>query len=372
MSNVLDEAFKNAMFQQEITEDVAVKAEDLQGSGIDFTKTFFEPQVGFTYLVKFLPNPGGDLITHRSVYKDLPDPDRKGKKFRYISSGSAKTCPVLELFFDLNDLKKSGDLVAEKKIEKYLSRKNQGCAKVQILSSKNREEIGQIKLLVFSTFGPNATIANLIQKKLNPTKEQIEQGFEKENIFYPFGSSVMSIVCEEGEFDGQKGRDFSKSDWAPKKRGAIGILEDGKTHEFTEADLDANGNDVKDEVKPYFEKFLEQLTREDVDVHKWFAYKTVDDPKNDHDTNEYLKSVQKKVEEIVPIIRDKSLREIANYGRAEQKSENKENNDEKPTDILKESLPEELQQTVMNEGGDAPASKKGSEDDKDIDSILNS
>ena len=129
---------------------------------------------------------------------------------------------------------------------------------------------------------------------------------------------------------------------------------------------------MKDEVKPYFEKFLEQLTREDVDVHKWFAYKTVDDPKNDHETNEYLKSVQKKVEEIVPIIRDKSLQEIASYGRAEQKSENKENNDEKPTDILKESLPEELQETVMNEAGAAPAAKKGSEDDKDIDSILNS
>lgn len=369
MSNVLDEALKNAMFQQEITEDVAVKAEDVQnGSGIDFTKSFFEPQAGFSYLVKFLPNPGGDLITHRSFYRDLPDPERKGKTFRYISSGSAKTCPVLELFFELNDLKKNGDIIAEKKIEKYLSRKNQGCVKVQILSSKNKEEIGQIKLFTFSTYGPNATIANLIQQKLHPTKEQIEQGFEKENIFYPFGSSVMSIVCEEGTFEGQKGRDFSKSGWAPKKRGAIGILEDGKTHEFTEADVD--GNDVKEDVKPYFEAFLSQLTRDDIDVYKWFSYKPVDDPRNDKETNEYLKSVKKKVDEIVPIIREKSLQEIASYGKVEQKEDGK-NNDEKPTDILTESLPEELEGTVMNDGDKTPKAKGGSEDAA-IDDILNS
>lgn len=371
--SVLDEALKNAMFQQEINEEIAVKAEDVQsGSGIDFTKTYFEPQVGFSYLVKFLPNPGGDLITHRSFYRDLPDPDRKGKTFRYISSGSAKTCPVLELFFELNDLKKNGDVVAEKKIEKYLSRKNQACVKVQILSSKNKEEIGQIKLFTFSTFGPNATIANLIQQKLNPTKEQIEQGFEKENIFYPFGSSVMSIVCEEGSFEGVKGRDFSKSGWAPKQRGAIGILEDGKTHEFTEKDL--NGQDVIDEVKPYFEAFLNQLTRDDIDVYKWFSYKPVDDPRNDQETNEYLKNVRRKVDEIVPIIREKSLQEIASYGKHESNNTDGKN-DEKPTNILEESLPEELQETVMNEGAkETPKETKthrGSED-AEIDNILNS
>lgn len=368
--SILDEAMKNAMFQQNIEEEIAVKAEDLQTSaGIDFTKTFFEPQAGFTYTIKFLPNPGGDLITHRSFYKDLPDPDRKGKTFRFISSGSAKTCPVLELFFELNDLKKNGDIIAEKKIEKYLSRKNQACAKVQILNSKNKEEIGQIKLFVFSTYGPNATIANLIQQKLNPTKEMLEQGFEKENIFYPFGSSVMSIVCEEGDFQSDngkvKGRDFSKSNWVPKKRGAIGILEDGTTHEFTEKDV--NGNDVTEEVKPYFESFLSQLTREDVDVYKWFSYKSVDDERNDKETNEYLKTVRKKVEEIVPVIREKSLQEIANYGRADTSSE-KEKSKEDKTTILENSLPEELKTSIMGDD------KKEEKDINDaaIDDILNS
>lgn len=364
--STLEDLKKSLLHQNVNDENVAVLAEDLiTGSGIDFEKTFFEPQVGKSYLIKILPNPGKDLITHRAFYTNLPDPDRKGKTFRYTSSNNPRTCPVLELFFDLNDLKKQGDIVAEKKIDKYLGKRNQACVKVQILSSENKEEIGQIKLLAFSTFGPNPIIANLIDQKLNPTKQMIEQGFEKEDISYIFGSAVLSIVCEEATFEGKKGRDFGKSSWAPKRRGAIGILEDGKTHEFSEADLINNGTDVKDEIKPYFEAFLAQLTRDEIDTYRWFSYKEVDDPRNDKETNEYLKSVMKKVEEIVPVIRDMGLQEIANYGRADKSAKNSENHEEQPTNILEDSIPDELQNTVLNEGV-KPAEKVKNDEIDDI------
>ena len=343
-----NDALKNAFLQSTVTDDtvIAVKAEDVQqSSGIDFSKHYFEPKIGSSYLIKFLPNPGRDPLTHRSLYKSLPDPERKGKTFHYVSSGSAKTCKALELFFELYALKKDGDAVADKKIEKYLSRTNQACAKIQVIQSPEKEEIGIIRMFTFSTFGPNASVANLINKKLNPTKEQIQQGFEKEDIFNIFESSVMSIVCAEANYDGTKGRDFSASDWAPKKRGAMVIMDDEKIHNFTLKDVE-NGA-IIESVQPAFDKFVETVTHEDYDIYTYFAYKEVDDKRNTKDVNDYLKSVNAKVEEIIPVIREKSLTEIAQYGKKDS-SENSAKKDEKTTDIYAESIPDELAGSVMN------------------------
>ena len=115
-----NDALKNAFLQSTFEiygENIAVKAEDVQqNGGIDFSKHYFEAKVGSTYLIKFLPNIGGDPIVHRSLYKNLPDPERKGKTFHYVSSGNAKTCKALDLFFELFALKKDGDAIADKKI----------------------------------------------------------------------------------------------------------------------------------------------------------------------------------------------------------------------------------------------------------------
>lgn len=369
--DALQSALLGPSFDVNSDEKIAVKAEDVQqNGGIDFSKHFFEPRVGETYLIKFLPNPGGDLVTHRSVYKNLPDPDRKGKTFHYISSGNAKTCPALELFFELNSKKKEGDAVAEKKIEKYMSRTNQGCVKVQILQSPNKDEVGMIRMMSFSTFGPNATISNLINQKLNPTKEQIEQGYEREDIFNIFESAVLSLVCEEAIYDGVKGREFSKSSWGPKRRGAIAINEEGKTREFKVSDV--KDGKITEEAKPWFDAFFKQITNPDYDVFKYFAYKTPDDPRLDKDTADYVKSVFDKVNEIIPVIREKSLQEIANYGR----KDNSDEKSEKKGNVLAESVPDELAGTVMSadtkpESKKESKSKKESTDD-DVDAILNS
>lgn len=370
--DALQSALLGPSFDVNSDEVIAVKAEDVQqGGGIDFSKHYFEPRVGETYLIKLLPNPGGELITHRSVYKSLPDPERKGKTFHYISSGNAKTCPALELFFELNAKKKEGDAVAEKKIEKYLSRTNQGCVKVQILQSPKAEEVGMIRMMSFATFGPNATVANLINLKMNPTKDQIKQGYEREDIFNLFESSVMSLVCEEATYDGIKGRDFTKSSWAPKKRGAIAIKEDGTTREFKATDV----KDCKltDEAKEWFDAFLKNFNNPDYDIFRYFAYKEVGDPRMDKETADYVKSVWDKVNEIIPVIRDKSLAEIANYGKKEVKTEGKDGDGKKSgTNVLAESVPDELAGSVMAAAGDSEKKKAAAPADDEVADILNS
>lgn len=350
---------------------VAVKAEDVQsGGGFDFSKYFWEPQVGCTYLVKFLPNPGGELITHRSIYRSLPDPDRKGKTFRYVSSGSASTCPVLSLFFDLHAMKKEGDAVAAKKIEKYLSRTQQACARVQILHSPKKEEIGQIRMFVFSSFGPNAIVANLINEKLNPTKEQKEAGFERQDIFNIFSSPVLSLVCKETTYDGIKGRDFSGSAWAPKQRGAVVYFEDGTSREFKATD-NVDGK-LAPEAAEAFKRFVEVFKSDDYNPKIHFAYRPLSEVPEDDPNYEYLKSVQSKVDRIVPIIREKSLTEIAEYGTAEKVSEEKESRN-----ITAASVPDELQDIVGAQETPAKAATSGvtttpaATGDDELDDILN-
>lgn len=343
---------------------IAVKAEDVQsGNGFDFSKYFWEPQAGNSYLVKFLPNPGGDLITHRSIYRSLPDPDRKGKTFRYVSSGSASTCPVLSLFFDLHALKKDGDAVAAKKIEKYLSRTQQGCVRVQILNSPVKEEIGQIRMYVFSTFGPNATVANLIQEKLNPTKEQKEAGFERQDIFNIFSSPVLSLVCKESTYDGIKGRDFSASAWAPKQRGAVVYFEDGTSREFKATDI-VDGK-LTPEAEPAFKRFVEVFKSDDYNPKLHFAYRPLSEVPEDDPNYEYLKSVQSKVDRIVPVIRNKSLTEIAEFGTVEKQTEEKESRN-----IQAASVPDELQDIVGAQETPTKPSPASTSDDE-LDDILN-
>lgn len=346
MSNLLDD-LRSDLIESEISgeEKVVVKAEDIEyGSSIDFKEIFFEPQVGQSYTIKFLPSGMPDKIPQRTLYKNLPDPERKGKTFRYTSSGNANTCEVLSLFFELYDLKKNGDAVAEKKIEKYLKRSQQGCARVQILSSPVQEDIGRCKLFVFPTFGPNSTISNLIDKKLNPSKKQLDDGAVRENIFNIFESSVMNIECVEKTFDGEKGRDFTSSEWLNKKRGAIVKFDDGSVHEFTKKDL--NGDQIHPDAEKAFAKFAEMLTDEKLSIFKYFAYKEPDDERLDKDTKDYLEKVLTKVKEIVPVIREKTLSEIAAYGKVETNSNSNKNDNS--TNILEQSVPAEIGASMMN------------------------
>lgn len=335
-----------------------VKSEDLpQDGGVDFSKHFFEPQPGKEYSIKFLPNLENmrDIITHRSVYKALPDPERKGKTFQFVSSANAKTCPVLELFFELNNLKKNGDVAATQKIEKFLSKTNQGACIVQILDSPDAAEIGNVRIMTFSTYGPNSTIANLINQKLNPSEKMIKDGFEREDITDIFEASILNLVCKESLLpDGRKGRDYAQSTWLPKKKGAIVKMPDGTVHVFSKADKDEAGK-LKPEVKAPFLKFFEILKNPDYSMHNYFSYKKPGDPMNTEDTEKYIQNVFKKVEEIIPVIKEKSVIEITNYGKGAATTTPGAASDSaktidaaKAADILKESAPTELQTSVLN------------------------
>ena len=352
------DALSAAMLMGTGTVEVVVKAEDLplEGGGINFKDHFFEPQIGSSYLIKFLPNlenPQAPIV-HRKAYKALPDPQRKGKTFHFVSSGSAKTCKALDGFFTLNNAAKAGDALAKKKIDEFMTQTNQGCCMIQVLNSPVAEEIGIIRMFAFSTFGPNATVANLINAKLNPTAEQIKNDFEKEDIFNAFESSVMLLECTEASYgeDNRKGRDFTKSAWAPKKRGAFVKLGE-VTHQFTKADIGPDGK-VKPEVVPFFMELVKNLKNPDYSIHNYFGYKPLGHELNTEDTEKYLKSVHEKVDEIMPIILNAtSIAEIKNYGKAEAapttgKADGaKTIGGESKADILKNSAPTELQSSVM-------------------------
>jgi hypothetical protein len=356
------DALKAAMLTTKTDVSQAVKAEDIPlGGGMDYSLIFFEPQVGKSYTVKLLRNlesttlAGNNDIIHRKVYKNLPDPTRRGKTFQSVSSNNAKTDKVLDAFFQLHALKKNGDALAIQKIDDFLSVTNQGCSVVQVLESDDAAEIGIIRLFTFSTFGPNATIANLIDEKLNPSEAKQKQGFEKEDIFDSFGSSALFIQCDEADYDGRKGRDFTKSAFTKNIRGAYVKLEDGREHTFTQADKNADGS-LADGLDDFFSALIANMTKPELSIHNYFAYKALNDPKNTEDTNKYLIDLALKIDEIIPVILNAtSIQEIKSYGTVATGST--EGSDSATTlsgasaqDILKNSAPTELVDSVLAAG----------------------
>lgn len=335
----------------------AVSAEDFQGEGgIDFSLIFFEPQVGNSYIVKALPNPAGLPMEHRRVYKNLPDPKRKGKKFHYVSSGNAKTCEALDLFFRLNTLKKAGDTDAEKKIEDYMSNSAEGCIRIQVLDSPKPEEIGIFRLFKFGTYGPNPYISTLLDQKLNPSKVQIKAGNLKEDIYDPISSSALLIVCTEDTIENNKKiRSLKGSSWTTNKRGAMIKQEDGTFREFKAADRNPDGTLVPDAI-PAFLQLCEELKNPNVNMVEQFIWTTAEDPRISKEKSDHIRTTLEKVAEIVPIIEHKSLQEIALYGAADTTAP-KEGEKPKARDIMAESVPSELTNMV---GQSAPASAPAS------------
>jgi hypothetical protein len=346
-----DETNLLSAFLHDASEDnVAVMADDVpneNGSGIDYKLSYFEGQVGKTYNIKFITNPRGQVITHRNVYKKLPDPTRKGKTFQYVSSNTAKTCPVLELFFELHKLKTEGDPLATHKLKRFMGLTRQAVVLVQILSSDDATEVGCYRMMTISTGEKNSPIAELLNEKMNPSEKMIKAGFVKSDVFNIFSSPVMLLTVTEGDYDGNKGRDFSKSKWLPNPDSASVkfLLEDGvteKTHKFSPADL-VDGKFANDEAKTAFMELIKQLSIDALDIHNMFAFKIIGDPKNTEATDKYLADVIDKVNTIVPIIRNStSMSEIQSTSVAEGE------NGAKPNSI-KDNVPSELAGSVMSE-----------------------
>lgn len=355
----LDAILGASLLTSAVDHDITVKAEELKNEGgMNFKETFFEPQPGKSYKIKFIKNieKGGESLTHRKVYKGLPDPKRRGKTFQHVSSGRADTCPALDAFFELNRRKKAGDAVAHQIIEEYMGNTNQAACLVQVLTSDVPEEIGMFRIFVFSTYGQNATIANLINTKLNPTAAQIEDGDTKEDIFNVFNSSIMNLDCVESTFEGRKVRDFTKSAWLKKQQGCFITLENGQNYQFSSEDI-VNGA-VRAEAQEPFKALIKELTNPKISVHNYFSYKPIGHELNTEDTEKYLKTVKEKLDEIIPVILGaKSLQEVANYGVADNSAATNDSaqtiSGQSASDILKNSAPSELAGSILNDAPDA-------------------
>lgn len=344
----------SAYLDTSVSENTIVKAEDLPlGSGMNFSEIFFEPQVGKTYRVRFVKNPlGSDLVT-RKVYKKLPDPERRGKSFQHVSSGDAKTDPALNLFFELHKMKKDGDALAAKKIDDYLSSTNQAASIVQVTTSDDDDiKAGEFRIWAFSNYGPNATIANLIDKRVNPTAAQIEDGEVKENIWNIFDGPVLLVQVTESTYDGQKGRDFTTSDWTKKRQGVAVKLDDESTHTFSNDDI-VDGK-LTEAATTAFHKLIEVLKGPNLSIHNFFSYKTVDNPLNTPETTEYLKKVQEKLATIIPVIKDAPSIEAIQAACAVDTSTTHDTSGKEKntgTNILAESLPDELKGSIIDQAG---------------------
>lgn len=342
----------SAFMDTTVSENTIVKAEDMPlGTGMNFSEIFFEPQVGKTYRIKFVKNPKGNDLISRKVYKKLPDPERRGKSFQHVSSGNAKTDPALNLFFELNKLKNDGNALAELKIKDYLSSTNQACTLVQVVTSDDDAiKAGEFRMWAFSNFGPNATIANLIDGKVNPSAAEIEDGAKKENIWNIFDSPIMLVQVIESTYEGRKGRDFTKSKWTEKRQGVSVKLDDESTHSFSNNDI-VDGK-LTPEATKAFHKLIETLNNPNLSMHNYFAYKMIDDPMNTPETNEYLKKVKEKLDIIIPVIKSAPSIDAIQAACSVDTTSTDENGKEKNTgtNILAESLPDELQGSILDQG----------------------
>ena len=346
--NKSNDALLDAFLHVELTEDIVVKAEDIEmGGGLDFSEIFFEPQVGHSYKIRFVQNPETPNLVHRRVYKGIPDPDRRGKAFHYVSSGDASTDPALDAFFTLNKDKKDGNALAEQKIKKYLGNTNQSCSIIQVITSTDdKVKPGIFRLFTFSNYGPNATIANLVNEKVNPSAAKIEDGEVKENIWNIFEASQLIIEVTEATYDGNKGRDFTKSSWSKKKIGVTVTLENNTNHTFSNADL-VDGK-LTPEATVAFKALIDVLKNPNLSIHNYFSYKVEDHPLNTKETNDYLKKTNEKIERIVPVILNAaSIAEIENACKADSNS-NSAKSQNTGANILAESLPAELQGSMVD------------------------
>ena len=338
MSNLLDQ-FGDVLIKKSDKEadlNIKVVAEDFSdGAKFEWEDYFFEPKAGEKYVIKLLISPGEDEIVHKQVFTNVPNPN--GGVFRYaLPAGYQDNDPYFVEIIELYKGKKSGDLVSEKKAEMFGKKKQQGCVKIQILQSPVREDIGKIKLMAYQSFGPNAKIAEMIKAKISPSQEQLDAGVEKENIFSIFETSVMHIICKSKMFEGKEGRDLSESLWSTKKTGAYVKLEDGREHQFTTKDVE-NGK-IKDEVKPFFEQLIVNLTENS--IYDYFGPKIIGDPRNSEEDEKYLKDCKERADKAAELLEEMTLEELITLS-------NKATKKSKEGNIHEESIPDDLQDTVQ-------------------------
>lgn len=202
-----------------------VRAEDITSfEEIESGNVFYEPQPGddgtpYISIIRFCPNiyDSKDGFPKLNYYL-LPNPDGNGKFMYHSPSTVGKPCALSKAFFAYKD--SADEAVAAS--AKTISRKRYRCAVIQIIKDTQHPELdGTFKLFKFQYEGD---IDNKVKAKVAPTQKEKElKDLAEVNVADPFGGLLFAIQCEKGD----RGRDFSKSEFDTNGRKKAILLPDG-------------------------------------------------------------------------------------------------------------------------------------------------
>lgn len=256
------------IFNTDVEDIVAYEEENAPQSWekVDYSKIFFEPDPDkapnkeLTYIIKFCPNIYNprDNTPKRYTYK-LPQPNNPSRTFTWISPSSEnKPCPAVQAYYEFKD---SSDERLNA-VASTLKRKRNKIACIQILNAPSQPELnGQFRLFKMTE---GFEIDTLIQNKIKPSKNDMELlDIKPVNVFDPFESPVMILRVRKGD----KGRDFSASEWAPAERNqGLNICEyDENGLQVSKRPL--NAEHAKN--KALQEKVIELLQQEHISLKKY-------------------------------------------------------------------------------------------------------
>jgi hypothetical protein len=262
----LEEAF--AIFNTPIDE---VSSFEEQAARSFDNSMFFEPTPekgvtdqktgaqNYTCVIKFLPNIYSPKtpIEKKTIYH-LPIIGAPGKVWWFESPLSVgERCPVLTAWLE----NRNSTDARTKANANQLNKKDKACAIIQVIKDNNcPDNNGKIFLFRLT---PGWDLWTILNSKVNPTKEEIDYGAVKENIFDIYSSNHMMLKCTKGS----KGRDWSGSTWTTQKAGMFIPGLGGNGRFLTEADRNN---------KEILAMALDLLKGENANIKKHFSYKPAD------------------------------------------------------------------------------------------------
>lgn len=315
----------------------------------DYSKIFFEPDPKaagktLTYIVKLLPNiyAPKNPAPKRYTYK-IPVPTRPDKNFTWVSPSSVgKSCPVMDAYFRFKD---SPDARLQA-IAKNLVRKRYRCVVVEIISAPSEPElVGQFRLFKFAE---GREIDNMIKQRMNPSEEDRAVGIEGVNVFDPFSSPLLVLRVSQGEY----GRDFTASEWAPEARNqGVMLYEydengqaiDPKNKQRKLTDADRGDAEMQ-------KKIIELLKADNINMQEHWMFKDPDD--------DYLKKVKDSIE----LMETGKISGISS-GEAEETSDKKEDDSTERLDAPVEAKTEPTSAATPETKAASNAAKEKALDD---------
>lgn len=257
-------------------------------AGVDYSKIFYEPdprlvtaadskgEHAYRATIKLVGNiyDPKHPVQKLSSYT-LPRPDNPAKKFFWPSPTTINRwdlCPVATRW---SNNRKSED-PRLKSIADTLKRKNSSCCVIQVISDAVRPQLnGQFFLMRFPS---GMDIDNLIKNMIDPSAEDMAGGKKKENVFDFYDTRYLKLKVLQGD----KGRDFSQSEFTPKfdddgRKITGGIMVDGKILTENDRPSDNDTPEEKARKRAIQVKVAEFLKQDNVNIKKYFSFEMPND-----------------------------------------------------------------------------------------------